>query len=90
MTFQTETPPQVEATGLQNCVRSDARNTSGDTSRHVDFQAVDKLDALIEASKDCERAIARRQLMQRRMTLNLIVYRDNLLELGKAVWKGAV
>jgi len=70
-------------------VRKPFLDSASSPNHQEPFASVEDLDALIEASKDCEREIARRGLKQRRMTLNLICYRDALEDLGKAVWRNA-
>lgn len=93
MTAQKETAPKAEDQEGAASERYSFEMSDQEDKREPEFfQAATRaevLDELIEASRDCERHIARRQLMQRRLTLNLIIYRDQLEEFGRAVWRGA-
>ena len=51
---------------------------------------LDTLDALIEAGKDCEEALLRKQLRLRRFLLNVAVYRHTVEKYGEAVWRRVV
>jgi len=87
MPLQRETAPAKTTGRLQKLVR-------GDTPDPASFQApivdLDLLDELMEAGKNCERELARRQLRLRRFLLNLAVYRHAVEKFGEAVWRDAV
>ncbi|HML93411.1 MAG TPA: hypothetical protein PKE02_13680 [Methyloceanibacter sp.] len=77
---------------LRNSVRCQGPNNSGDSTKHRDYQVIEDVDAAIEASTEIERILARRWLAQHRLTMGLIIYRDNFSKLGKvaeAFWGGA-
>ena len=94
MPLQRETAPAKTTGRLQKLVCCEGLNNSGDTPDPASFQApivdLDLLDELMEAGKNCERELARRQLRLRRFLLNLAVYRHAVEKFGEAVWRDAV
>jgi hypothetical protein len=62
-------------------------NSDAEASWQVWAPSTTDLDVCIEAAEAYEQVLARKQYRLRKLTLNLIAYRDALQEFGKAVWE---
>ena len=83
MTLQRETAPDGTPERLRKHVRCAGPNNSEDTSRQVDYQAIEDISRCLDTALEHERGLARQQLRLRRLILDLKIKRDHLHDLGE-------